>query len=427
MRVTIVSVGSRGDVQPHIALSLGLQAAGYTVRLATHLEFEALVRSYGIDFFPLRGNPREVLESESGQALMRSGKNPLRFSRAFQQLANSLMHPLTADVWEACQGTDAILYSILGFYPAYSVAQKLQVRSYGVYVQPQTPTQAFPCYPFPEAPSWLRVGRGTYNRLTHFLREEFFWLALLPAMNRARHDILHLPALPPITPHRRQKLRKPVFYGYSRYVLPRPQDWQASNHITGYWFLPRAEGWQPPQALVDFLASGPPPVYVGFGSMSGRKAREAIDIALRTLTQTGQRGILLTGWAGLSEMALPDTIFPIDTVPHDWLFPQVAAVVHHGGAGTTAAGLRAGRPTITVPFFGDQPFWARQVYKLGVGPAPMPSAQLAVEPLAAAIHTAVTDEGIRSRAAALGSRIRLEDGVETAVRILSHYLVIRTQ
>lgn len=120
--------------------------------------------------------------------------------------------------------------------------------------------------------------------------------------------------------------------------------------------------------------------------MSGRKAREAMDIAVCTFAQTGQRGILLTGWAGLSELALPANIFPIDTVPHDWLFPQVAAVVHHGGAGTTAAGLRAGRPTITVPFFGDQPFWARQVYKLGVGPAPIPSAQLAVKPLAAAIH-----------------------------------------
>ncbi len=167
-----------------------------------------------------------------------------------------------------------------------------------------------------------------------------------------------------------------------------------------------------------FLDSGTPPVYIGFGSMGSRKPKETADLVLEALDRTGQRGILSSGWGGLSQENLPDTVHMVDLVPHSWLFPRVAAVVHHGGAGTTAAGLRAGVPSIVIPFFGDQLFWGQRVEKLGVGTAPIPRKQLTVEKLAAAIHRAVTDPLMRQQAAHLGARIQTEDGIANAVAVI---------
>ncbi len=170
--------------------------------------------------------------------------------------------------------------------------------------------------------------------------------------------------------------RSPVIYGFSPSVVQKPPDWGDHVEITGYWFLDRQPGWQPPADLADFLAAGAPPVYIGFGSMSTRKPQETTELVLRALSRDRQRGLLLTGWGGLSEIDLPDYVFKIEFAPHDWLFPQMAAVVHHGGAGTTAAGLRAGIPTIIVPHFIDQPFWGQRVADLGAGPQPIPRRQL---------------------------------------------------
>jgi sterol 3beta-glucosyltransferase len=200
-------------------------------------------------------------------------------------------------------------------------------------------------------------------------------------------------------------------------VVPPPPDWPAWLHVTGYWFLDAEPGWQPPAALVDFLQSGPPPVYIGFGSMAGRDPEQRAEIALKALERSGRRGILLEGWGGLQPGDLPDSVLAVDAVPHDWLFPQMAAVVHHGGAGTTAAGLRAGTPTVVVPFFGDQPFWGRRVAELGAGPAAIPQKQLTVERLAAAIRAATSDESMRTHAHQLSQRIRNEDGIAHAVEL----------
>ncbi len=184
--------------------------------------------------------------------------------------------------------------------------------------------------------------------------------------------------------------------------------------VTGYWFLEHPGGWKPPRELVDFLESGSPPVYVGFGSMNKTDPEELTDIVLRALERTGRRGVLVTGWGGISNSALPDTVFAVDEVPHDWLFKRVEAAVHHGGAGTTAASLRAGIPTIVVPFFADQPFWGRRVAELGVGPEPIPRRSLTVGRLTNAIQRATADGDMKSKAAALGQRIRAENGTERA-------------
>jgi UDP:flavonoid glycosyltransferase YjiC (YdhE family) len=174
---------------------------------------------------------------------------------------------------------------------------------------------------------------------------------------------------------------------------------------------------------VDFLAAGLPPVYIGFGSMTARDPRELTNIAVEALRAAGQRGVLLSGWAGLgTDSEVPDHVCVVTDVPHAWLFPRVAAVVHHGGAGTTAAGLRAGVPTIVTPVGGDQPFWGARVARLGAGPPPIPPRELTAARLAAAIRTATADVGMRRRAAALGERIRAEDGVGGAVAAFEQHI-----
>jgi UDP:flavonoid glycosyltransferase YjiC (YdhE family) len=192
--------------------------------------------------------------------------------------------------------------------------------------------------------------------------------------------------------------------------------------VTGYWFLDRPDDWRPPAALVDFLADGRPPIYVGFGSMAPADAERLTALALDALARADQRAVLLAGWAGLGRTAASDRVLVVDAVPHDWLFPRVAAVVHHGGAGTTAAGLRAGVPAVVVPFFADQPFWGERVWRLGVGARPIQRKALTTEQLAAAIRHVVADRPTRERAAALGERVRAEDGVWTAVALFERHV-----
>jgi sterol 3beta-glucosyltransferase len=176
--------------------------------------------------------------------------------------------------------------------------------------------------------------------------------------------------------------------------------------------------WQPSAELQAFLAAGSPPVYIGFGSMSNRNPQATTDLVLAALAPTRQRAILMSGWGGMQLTDTPDYIFPIDSIPHRWLFPRTAAVVHHGGVGTTAAGLSAGVPNIVVPFFGDQPFWGRTVQRLGAGPAPIAHKQLSVDNLAAALHSVISDEHMQAQAAHIGQQIQAEDGVRTAVRLI---------
>jgi UDP:flavonoid glycosyltransferase YjiC (YdhE family) len=213
----------------------------------------------------------------------------------------------------------------------------------------------------------------------------------------------------------------PCLSGYSPQVLPKPPDWDDNHYVTGYWFLDAQPDWQPPAELLHFLESGPPPVYVGFGSMSDKAPERQTRLVLRALEITGQRGVLLTGWGAVSSLPTSASVFYVDDVPHSWLFARMAAVVHHGGAGTTAAGLRAGVPSLITPFLLDQYAWADRVVKLGVGPHMPDNQRLTAEKLAHAISTAVTDSALRARAAALGERIRAENGVACAVELIERH------
>jgi sterol 3beta-glucosyltransferase len=202
-------------------------------------------------------------------------------------------------------------------------------------------------------------------------------------------------------------------------VFPTPEDWPTSVHNTGYWFLDEPGGWQPPKGLLDFLEGGPAPVYVGFGSVGDpQQAAATTRLVAAALQQAGQRGVLATGWQGMAQMDdLPEGIYMLESAPHSWLFPRMAAVVHHGGAGTTAAGLRAGVPSVVVPFSNDQFAWGQRVFELGVGAPPIPRKKLTAEKLARAIEFAL-GENLKNAAGELGVKIRSENGAQAAAEVV---------
>ncbi|HRE28351.1 MAG TPA: glycosyltransferase [Anaerolineales bacterium] len=210
-----------------------------------------------------------------------------------------------------------------------------------------------------------------------------------------------------------------VLYPYSSHLVPVPDDFPANVHVTGYWFLDAEPGWQPSEALQRFLESGPPPVYIGFGSMGGMRPKQRTQAVLEALAATGQRGLLASGWGGLGAADLPENVHMLSAAPHDWLFPRMNAIVHHGGAGTTAAALRAGRPSVICPFLGDQPFWGWAVAQAGAGPEPIPQHRLTAKRLADALAIAVNDQDLRHRAERLGAQIRAEDGIANAIALLT--------
>jgi sterol 3beta-glucosyltransferase len=407
MHILISTFGTQGDIQPFIALGKGLMTARHRVTVCTSEDYRQLVEAHGLGYAFMDNALLDL-----SRALLDGQGNTLAVMRQMRPA----MQRTIDDEWRAVQAIqpDAIIYhpKMLG---SYHIAEKLDIPLVLAIPLPcYTPTQAFP-HPFFAT---LRLG-GRFNRLSHQL------VGLSSAMftgmtNRFRTRTLGLP------PQRRfadllvraDGTPVPLFYPYSPTLLPVPADFPPHVHVTGTWPLDRLATWRPDAALEQFLASGPPPVYVGFGSMSGKQAAGRARIVLEALDQAGQRGLLARGWGGLEATGLPDTVQLIDAAPHDWLFPRMAAVVHHGGAGTTAAGLQAGRPTVICPFLGDQPFWGTLVHARGVGPQPIPQWRLTVPRLAAAMSAAVNDREMRQRAAALGAHMQAEDGVANAVGVI---------
>lgn len=414
MRIVILAIGSRGDVQPYIALSKGLQKAGHDVRLAAPSIFKDLAKEYEVDFFGLGVNPKEIMQSELSKFFIDSSRNPVGFLMLYKQFADNIMGEMNHEFWAACQESDAIIYSPFGVI-GHFVAQKLGIPRFATALQPLSRTEEFPNILLP---GWLKLG-GTFNYSSHIVAEQILWQPIRRTINEGILRELDMPPASLAGPFEQlYEEQTPSMYAFSPLVAPPPKDWPGWIHVTGYWFLEPPERWTPPQDLMDFLDDGPPPVYIGFGSMTNRKPTENIEIALEALKRSGQRGILLRGWGGVSNGEVPRDIFVLDAIPHLWLFPRMAAVVHHGGAGTTGVGLRSGVPSIVVPHFADQPFWGERVHKLGVGPRPIPRWRLTASGLAKAITRAVEDTEMRTRAAKLGEQLRAEHGVDEAVRII---------
>jgi UDP:flavonoid glycosyltransferase YjiC (YdhE family) len=420
VRIVIPTTGSLGDVQPYVALGLGLKRAGHRVRLATHADFESLIRGRGLDFFAIEDSSRALHRRDAGERMTSTGGNPFTFLRQFGRLRQPLMHGLMARTYEACHDADAILVSGTALLIGHAVAEKLAIPMCSAYLQPMGASRFLANSLFPHLPAWIPLG-PLYNFLSHVVVAEFLWQLLRTSINKARQEVLDLPPLPFLGP-RAVLYDSPILHGYSSAVIAKPRDWGENAHLTGYWFLDGGSIWKPPAALVDFLKAGPPPICVGFGSMPNRNAEQVTELVANALTRTRQRGVLLAGWGGLAPTSKSDQIFLMDAAPHDWLFPRMKAVIHHGGAGTTAAGIRAGVPSILIPYMADQPFWGHRVFRLGVGPRPIPRQVLSVGKLADAIRMALGDPSMRQRAAALGRRVWNEDGVARAVEVVEDYL-----
>lgn len=416
MKITVFAAGSRGDIQPCLALCLGLQQAGYRVRLAAPQDFGGWVQSLGIEFQPLTGDVQQIMAGETGRQFMESGGgNPLRSIKAMRQMLAPVIRRMTQDAYEASRDADGLI--CLGVLSAFgqAIAEALQIPLLHIEPTPLLPSRTFP------APAWplQRNLGGWHNSISGRAMLRVVWLWYSPFVQEFRHNL-------DLSPYRFADLlcglrNTPMISAYSPTLIPPPGDWPPHIHISGYLFLEDRSSWQPPAALTEFLSAGPPPVYIGFGSMGGQHPEQLAATMLQALQVSGQRGLLLTGWGGMQAEKAPENVYVLDAAPHGWLFPRMAAVVHHGGAGTTAEGLRAGVPNIIVPFAFDQSFWGARVADLGAGPAPIPHKKLTAGKLAEAITSATEDQQMRRRAAQIGQAIRAEDGIGNAMAVVTKY------
>lgn len=402
MRVVIPAVGTRGDVQPYMALGAGLRDAGHEVCVATLSAFESFVTGEGLEFAPLRAEFLELLNTPEGKKAL-AGGNPLGVFKKVMPMLRAMLD----EVHEASAGANVMVYHPKTLASEH-VAQALGIPAVRASVVPlYTPTASF-------ATPVIRGGKSMGATLNRWSWSAFLWGVYAPYTKMIDEWRATSLGLPPA------KQQPPVvattLYGYSEQLVPRPPDWPDDVVITGSWFLDAEAGWEPPVELVRFLEAGEPPVYVGFGSMPSGDPAAVTRVVVDALRAAGVRGVVASGFGGLERADAGDDIFAIDAAPHSWLFPRMAAVVHHGGAGTTAAGLRAGQPTLVVPTFGDQPFWGARVAALGAGPEPIPAKKLSVEGLAGAIREMTTDAAMREAAGRLGDAIAGEDGVGVAVR-----------
>ena len=415
--LTILALGSRGDVLPLAVLGKSLQNAGFGVRLISFENFASLSKQYDLEFCPVPGDAEALLTSGGGVQLAESGQSVWKMWRSvktlFWDLATGIADVLSQpEVWQ----TDAIINQLPGGLYGMDLAEKLKIPMINAAVIPMIRTRAFPMVAFPTQLSFL----PGYNQLSYRVAEQIVWSGFRKAINQWRQASLGL-AKRPFFGEMKGTIQMPTLLGFSEAVVARPPDWGSQVHFSVYW-RPQEPAWTPPSALVQFIETGPPPVFIGFGSMPVRHPQQTTQLVLAALQRSGQRAVLQAGWAGIGETSLPDSVYLLDYAPYAWLFPQMAAVVHHGGSGTAGFGFWAGVPTILTPFLFDQFYWGERIQALGVGPKPIPHKQLTAGRLASALETAVTDSNMRQRAKRLGQTIQQEDGVATAVALIKQIL-----
>ncbi|OZM72634.1 glucosyl transferase [Amycolatopsis antarctica] len=412
MRIAMVAIGSRGDVQPFIALGAGLRARGHQVRLATHGDFRKLTEEAGLEFFPIPGSPKHYFESPELIKSLRKSPSILRLTRTMPkhtaQAAAEGMAQLDACVAPAFQNVDLVVSSV--FNRNTYLANPPDVPWALVSWYPNTPTSAFPAMGTPELP----LGR-LYNRLTHHVSHAIEWRMCRPIVNAYREKLGKKP-LGPRVPFAALEDDRPTFCLQSPSVLPAPADWPATNHVAGYWFWDRE--WQAPPELVELIEGGPAPVVLSFGSLWPAYPENSLQIVLDAVRAAGRRLVMIDG---PKDTELPDDVLRLHDVDYTWLFPRAAAVIHHGGFGTGAAVLRAGVPQVVVPIFVDHPFWAARMAGLGVAPEGIPGAKLTARRLNRAVTRALEDPRMREKAADIGRYVRSDRGVERACEVLENW------
>ncbi|KII93930.1 glycosyltransferase family 1 protein [Plicaturopsis crispa FD-325 SS-3] len=420
LNFTFLTIGSRGDVQPYIALAKGLIADGHKAKIATHGEFKDWIEAHGIEFGYVGGDPAELM-----RICVENGMFTVAFLKEGLQKFRGWVDDLLKTSWEACQGSDVLVESPSAM-GGYHIAEALGIPYFRAFTMTWTRTRAYPhAFAVPD-----RKMGGSYNYMSYVMFDQVFWRATSGQINRWRRNQLGLAgtSLDKMEPH-----KIPFLYNFSPVVVPPPLDWPEWIRVTGYWFLDDAEvsakKWNAPSDLDAFIDNahslGKKVVYIGFGSIVVSDPRAMTRCVIEAVVKSGVYAILSKGWSDRlnikseevaePEEPLPKEIYAITSVPHDWLFQRIDAACHHGGAGTTGASLRAGIPTIIKPFFGDQFFWADRVEALGVGSGVR---KLTVDSLMDALIAATTDSKQIYRAKLIGEQIRSENGVATAIEAI---------
>jgi sterol 3beta-glucosyltransferase len=421
MKIAITTVGSRGDLQPFIALGLGLKAAGHEVLIVSAKNEAAFVKDYGLDFFALNVDIQKLMEGDDVQE-MAKGNNPLKFIVSHlkgSKRLKALMVATQSEIWEACQDVDVIIFNPgmpLGFF----IAKQLDKISVMANPFPVVGTSNYPSILFYTMP---RLGKA-FNVFTHFIFQKLFWALSKAAIKQFWSTTVKTKMDFSVSPIQQQiQSGMPVLNGYSELLFSHSNKWGKNICTTGSWLVETEKNFTPPASLVEFIEKAELPIYIGFGSM---KDVDSFNVTFKMIAEalaiTKQRAVVALGWSKLNYAeAIPENIFLIESIPHSWLFPKMKMVVHHGGAGTTAAGLSAGKPTIVIPHNADQPAWGLRVYELGVGAKPIKKTKLTSGKLAAAISYAL-QPAIIANAEKLGVEFRKENGVEKAVDVINKYL-----
>lgn len=410
MHISILALGSRGDVQPLVTLGQALQARGHRVRVATFASFGPLVAGAGLELFPLAGDAPELLR-RAAEGMLGRRHGPLEAVRALRRSYGRLAESLPREL-AGLGRTDLILNQLPAHLFGPELSERLGAPWAVAAVIPLVRTRYCPLVGVSAAPGWL----PGYNRLTYRLGEQIGWQLFRASVNRLRRawGMAPQPLWGPYAAIHRGGV--PFLCGFSPLVVPRPPDWGPHIHMTGWWYA-EERGWPAPPELLRFLEDGPPPLFVGFGSMPVDDPARVTALVAQAARSSGLRVLLQAGWAGLGG-DLPPQMFPLGETPYGWLFPRCAGLVHHGGSGSTGYALRAGVPSLVVPFGFDQHYWGERTRRLGAGPAPLPFRTLSAAGLAAALERLAHDPALRAGAAALGRRLAAERGVERAVALI---------
>lgn len=408
MKMLLVAYGSRGDVQPALALALGLKRAGHAVTLMAGENFEGWIRGYGFDFVPAP-DTEQILASELGKTWTSVKPNSPQELQAMGRVFEHYGLEMFGLMGDVVRDFDLVLSGFASMSFVQTAAEKYGVPQINLLLQPYVPTVL-------GQSSLLALTGGKFfaNRWAGWLTLRLIWGLQAKPINRIRVGL----GLPPHTASRYLDAVAaiPAVHGISAHVSPRPDDWPDWVHMVGYWFHDaEVDGWAPPPALSAFLEAGETPIYVGFGSMTSRDPEATFRMVSEAAARTGQRAVVVSGWSGLRVEDVPPHVYLLDKVPHTWLFPRVKAVVHHGGAGTTGTGLRWGKPTFIIPHLGDQVYWGRRVAELGVGVKAINRVDLTLDKLTRGIERLTTSDEMLRRAEGLGQRIRAEDGVSAGV------------
>ncbi|MGL0788328.1 glycosyltransferase [Xanthomonas translucens] len=416
--VAIFTIGTRGDIQPMLALGRELQQRDHAVRIVTSANFAEQIRAAGLSFFALSGDFQALLENDL--SIADRGLQWRAMATLFRERMAFWARDWAAQGQLACTGADLLIGVGSVSLLAAALGEVCAIPVVFAQLQPLTASR--------QLPPMLLAGRnvpGPLSMAAYQLLCLGVWRVMRPAINQCVRAQLGLRPYRWYGPYfYRDSAQVRVLYGFSTQVLPRPSDWPESAQVCGYWMLQEPQ-WQPPAALQAFLDAGPAPVYIGFGSMVSADPQAFAATLVEAVRRSGRRAVLASGWGALDAAhAHADAqIFHLRQAPHAWLFPRMAAIVHHGGAGTTGAAAAAGVPSVVVPFYGDQPFWAHCLALQGVAPPALACAGLQAQTLAAALDQAAQPAMVQA-AAHLGARIRAEDGVGTALAWLERWGVL---